>query len=91
MGTFLKHFSYSWEFPAKSFKLTSHQHNTDGEDFLCICIGAHIPKTNTCKAAEGEIERSNVGARQGWTTHGAVDVRRLQTFSQLLKPTWWKR
>lgn len=66
--------------------LTTHEHNTDGEDFLGICIGTHVSKTDTGKAAESEVERGNIGARHGWPAHGAVDVRCLQTLSQLLKP-----
>lgn len=90
--TTLKPFYHQFrEFPAASFELTSHQHDADGEDFLCICISAHVAKTNTCKATQGEVERSNVGARQGRSPHGPVDVRRLQTFSQLLKPALWER
>lgn len=72
-------------------KLTAHEHNADGEDFLCICIGTHIAKTNTGEAAEREVERGDIGARHGGTTHGTVDVRCFQTLSQLLKPAWWMR
>lgn len=71
--------------------LTTHEHNADGEDFLRVCIGTHIAKADTGETAEGEIERGDVGARDGGTTHGAVDVRCLQTLSQLLKPAWWTR
>lgn len=72
-------------------KLTTHEHNADGEDFLRICIGTHIAKTNTGKAAEGEVERGDIGTRHGGPTHGVVDVRCLQTLSQLLKPALWVR
>lgn len=69
-----------------SKKLTTHEHDADGEDFLRVCVGAHVAKADTGETAEGEVERGDVGAGHGGTTHGAVDVRRLQTLSQLLKP-----
>jgi len=72
-------------------KLTANEHDADGEDLLGICIGAHVAKTDAGEATEGEVERGDVGARDGGATHGAVDVRGLQTLSQLMKPSWWKR
>lgn len=72
-------------------ELTAHEHNADREDFLSVCIGTHVAKANTGEAAEGEVERGDVGARHGRTTHGAVDVWGLQTFPQLLKPPWCRR
>lgn len=72
-------------------KLTTHEHDADGEDLLGVCVGTHIAKTDTGKTAKGEVERGNIGARYGGTTHGAVDVWCLQTLSQLLKPAWWER
>lgn len=72
-------------------KLTAHEHDADGEDLLGICVGTHVAKTDTSKAAKGEVERGDIGARYGGTTHGAVDVWCFQTLSQLLKPAWWER
>lgn len=72
-------------------KLTAHEHNADGEDFLSICVGTHVAKTNTGETAEGEVEGGDVGAGHGGPTHGAVDVRSLQTLSQLLQPAWGAR
>lgn len=65
-------------------ELTTHEHNADGEDFFCVCVGTYISKTDTGKAAEGEVKRGDIGARHGRPTHGAVDVRCLQTLPQLL-------
>lgn len=72
-------------------KLTAHEHNADGEDFLSICVGTHVAKTNAGETAEGEVEGGDVGAGHGGPTHGAVDVRGLQTLSQLLQPAWGAR
>lgn len=68
-------------------KLTAHQHHADGEDFFCVRIGTHVAKPDAGEAAEGEVEGGDVGAGYRGATHGAVDVRRLQTLSQLLKPS----
>lgn len=72
-------------------KLTAHEHNADGEDFLCVCVRTDVAKTYTGKATEGEVERGDIGARHGGTSHGAVDVWCVQTLSQLLKPAWWTK
>ncbi|KAJ8685772.1 hypothetical protein QAD02_021565 [Eretmocerus hayati] len=40
--------------------LTSDKHDNDGEDFFCVSIWSYVAKTHGSKAAEGEIEGSNV-------------------------------
>lgn len=72
-------------------RLTTHEHDADGEDLLRVRVGAHVAETDAGEAAEGEVEGGDVGAGHGGPTHGAVDVRRLQTLPQLLQPAWWKR
>lgn len=86
-----EHLSEFWEFSAISCKLTTHEHDADGEDFLGVCVGAHVAKTDTGETTEREVERGDICARHGGSTRGAVDVRGLQTLSQLLKPAWGTR
>ena len=88
-----EHLSEFWDFffCVSHNKLTAHEHNADGEDFLSICVGTHVAKTNAGETAEGEVEGGDVGAGHGGPTHGAVDVRCLQTLSQLLQPAWGAR
>ncbi len=86
-----EHLSQFFEFSVITSKLTTHEHDADGEDFLGVCVGTDVAKTNTGKATEGEVERGDIGARHGGTTHSAVDVWCIQTLSQLLKPAWRTR
>lgn len=69
-------------------KRTTDEHGADGEDLLGVCVGADVPKAHTGQAAEGEVESSDVGAADRRAAHCAVDVRSLQTFAQLMKPSW---
>lgn len=66
---------------------TSDQHGTDGEYLLSICVSTDISESDTGEAAEGEIERCDVGTTYGWPPEGAVQVWALQTLPQLVQPT----
>ena len=65
---------------------TADEHGADGEDLLSIGVGRDIAEAHTGQTAEGEIKGGDVGAAHGRAAHRAVDVRRLQTFAQLMKP-----
>lgn len=49
-------------------KLTSNQHNTNGENLLSICVGCHVPETHRREAAEGEVQRRDVASLQNEKT-----------------------
>lgn len=53
-------------------KLTPNEHNTDGENFLRICVGRNVPKSHTGETAEGEIEGCDVFGLHGWTSRVVV-------------------
>lgn len=63
------------EFPCIASQLTTHEHDADGEDFLCIRVGTYVAETDTGEAAEREVEGGDVGTGDGGAAHGAVDVR----------------
>ncbi len=65
---------------------TADEHGADGEDLLSIGVGTDVAKAHTGQAAEGKVKGSDVGAAHCRAAHRAVDVRRLQTFAQLVEP-----
>lgn len=72
----------------RRISLTTNQHGADGEDLFCVCVSRDIPKPNAGEAAEGEVQRCNIGTSDGRAPQGIVAiVWRLQSFSQLMKPT----
>ena len=46
---------------------TSYKHHTNREDLFSISVGRHVAEAHTGQTAEGEVERSNVDAPDGWT------------------------
>lgn len=72
---------------------TSDEHDTDGEDLLCVGVGRHVAEADAGQAAEGEVERGHVDAADGRAAAGPVDapdvvVGRLQAFPELMEPSW---
>jgi len=67
---------------------TANEHGADGEDLLSISVGTDISKAHTGQAAEGKVEGSDVGAAHCRAAHCAVNVRSLQTFAQLMEPSF---
>lgn len=58
----------------KRISLTTNQHGADGEDLFRICVGRDVPKPHTREAAEGEVQRGNIGTSDGWAPQGIVAV-----------------
>ena len=68
-------------------RLTSNEHDTDGEDLLRVGVGGDVPKAHTGQAAEGEVQGRDVLVFDGGA-RGRVTVVVLFTnlLGQVVQP-----
>ena len=71
--------------------LTSDEHGDYGEDLLGLGVGADVAEADAGETGAREVERADVGAVLRRYVQRLVDDRVVQSFRQLIQPTWWDR